>query len=219
MKYVAAFAAGAVMLAALGAFVGGVAWLLLWPALNLALLALIYYKNDPGLLGKQGAGRMAPSSVLLFLPYLSLTWVCWFFYVRLSSEPWAHEIADGVWVGRRPDKDHLPPRGALVVDLTAEFPAAPEVVRNWTYISLPVLEARAPAVAQVKVLVARMMSSSQPVYIYCAQGHGRSASLAAGLLVARGVAADARAAEARMKEIRPGIRLHRIQRRIVDAAR
>lgn len=53
------------------------------------------------------------------------------------------------------------------------------------------------------------------VYIHCASGHGRSATVAAAVLMVRGLAADAKAAENLMKRVRPGIRLSLGQRRLL----
>ncbi len=44
-----------------------------------------------------------------------------------------------------------------------------------------------------------------------------SAAVAAALLIARGAADNAKAAEALMRQSRRGVRLHRIQKRTVDA--
>ena len=37
--------------------------------------------------------------VVIFAPYLVLTWLCWCLYVRLGSEAWSNEVAPGLWVG------------------------------------------------------------------------------------------------------------------------
>jgi len=217
MKYAVVFTVGAVALTLLAAWLGGVAWIFLWPAVNLIILAWSYHHNNPELLGKDPTGRISKRATLVFLPYFGLTWLCYAAYVRLSRERWADEVADGIWVGRRPDADHLPPEGALVVDLTAEFPASPTVLKDWPYICVPVLDARAPALAHFEGLIGRLLTSQRPLYIHCAQGHGRSATVAARLLIERGLAQDSSTAESLMQQSRPGIRLHRVQRRVVDA--
>ena len=53
-----------------------------------------------------------------------------------------------------------------------------------------------------------------PIYVHCAAGHGRSATLAAAVLVERGSAPDMLAAERMMKGARPTVRLSSEQRRL-----
>jgi protein-tyrosine phosphatase len=102
-----------------------------------------------------------------------------------------------------------------VVDLTAEFFAARGVRSGRDYLALPTLDGTAPDEVRFRTLLASLADHPGPVYIHCAAGYGRSALLAAALLLARGLAADARQAEARLREVRPGVRLKPPQRRLL----
>jgi protein-tyrosine phosphatase len=51
------------------------------------------------------------------------------------------------------------------------------------------------------------------VYVHCAQGHGRTGLFAAAVLLARGAAATPAEAVARVRAVRPGVRLKPAQRR------
>jgi protein-tyrosine phosphatase len=54
------------------------------------------------------------------------------------------------------------------------------------------------------------------VYIHCAVGHGRSATVAAAVLLARGLAANPREAVALLRRSRPLVRLTRVQRCVLE---
>lgn len=54
------------------------------------------------------------------------------------------------------------------------------------------------------------------VYVHCANGHGRSASLAALVMVLRGISPDWRAAFTKMQAARPLVHLQPPQERILD---
>jgi protein-tyrosine phosphatase len=149
------------------------------------------------------------------LPYLLLAWTVWHLQRWLSREPCCHEVAPGVWLGRRPLQRDLPPGVALVVDLTAEFFAARGVRAGRDSLVLPTLDATAPDETRFRAVLMRLAEHPGPVYIHCAAGHGRSALLAAALLLLRGLAADERQAESQLRQARPGVRLGPAQRRLL----
>src|SRR5438046_497691 len=84
------------------------------------------------------------------------------------------------------------------------------LVRNQPSASVP--EARA-----FLHVVQTILASSQPVYIHCAQGHGRSAIVVAAVLIAKGLASDVESAERLIRERRPSVKLNRRQREFVRA--
>jgi protein-tyrosine phosphatase len=215
MKYVLVFGLLAVYFAVTAATLGGAGWLLLWPAVNAAVLAAAYAGLGPGVCGKRADGRLAWWAVLVLFPYLALTWLVWHLQRLLSREDCFNEVAPGLWIGRRVLAHELPPGIALVVDLTAEFPEPRGVVRGRLYLCLPVLDTLAPPLTAIRELVAKAAAAPGPVLIHCAVGHGRSALVAAGVLLARGLAPDAQAAEAMIRRARPGVRLKAGQRRLL----
>jgi protein-tyrosine phosphatase len=215
MKYALVFAALAGYLGVLAVALGGWAYLLFWPAVAFLLFAVAYACARPGLLGKRPDGRLAWWSFVLFGPVLALLWAVWHLQRLLSRQPACHEVAPGLWLGRRPFARELPAGVALVVDLTAEFPAARGLTIGREYVVLPTLDGAAPPEPGFTALVERVAGSAGPVYIHCAMGHGRSATLAAAVLVARGLAADAHEAERLLRRVRPGVRLNPGQRRLL----
>src|SRR5207244_1868915 len=124
MKYVIVFGLFAVYLAGLAVLFGGWCWPLLWPALSFGVVAAGYAGLGPRIFGKRPTGRLSWWAVLLLGPYLLLTWALWHLHRRVSREPCCHEVAPALWLGRRPLAHELPDGVVLVVDLTAEFPAA-----------------------------------------------------------------------------------------------
>jgi protein-tyrosine phosphatase len=218
MTYAVAFAVLAVFLGAEAVIVGG--WLggfVLWPAVSFAALALAYAGLGPGVFGKRADGTLAAWSVSLLLPYLLLVWAVWHAWRLFSREPVASEVAPGLWIGRRPLPDEVPPGVLVVVDLTTEFPELRGVCRGRDYLHLPMLDAAAGGdEAEFRELVAAVAHCKKPVLIHCALGHGRSALTAAAVLLERGLAKDAADAEAKVRAARPGVELKPSQRRLLE---
>jgi hypothetical protein len=204
------------VLAAAGLILGGWAFLLLWPAVSLLLVGAAYAGLGPRILGKRPDGRLAPAAVVLLLPYLLATWIVWHIYRLVSPEPCYHEVAPGLWLGRRAFARELPPGVGLVIDMTAEFAAPRGVGVGREYHCLPTLDTAAPDETQLRAAVEKVVAWPGPVYVHCAQGHGRSALLAAAVLVRRNLATDARQAEEMLCRVRPGVRLTRSQRKMLD---
>jgi protein-tyrosine phosphatase len=216
MKYTLAFGILGVYLIVLAVYLGGPGWLLLWPGVSFLVLAAAYAGLGPRALGKRPDGRLAGWAVLLLLPYLLLTWAVWHLQRKVGREDCCNEVASGLWVGRRAFVKELPPGTSLVVDLTAEFPAPRGVRAGRTWLCVPTLDALAPDEQALRALVDQAAAWPGPVYIHCALGHGRSALAAAAVLIARGLAADARQAEAVVRRARPGVRLNKVQRRLLE---
>ena len=217
MKYAATFFLMGCCWLVVAAANGGWYWLLAWPAVSFLLVALAYATSNPALLGKQPAGGIRIGSALLLLPYFALTWATWH-VVRLGSRGGAgHEVAPGVYVGRRPYLRELPPDTRLVVDMTGEFVAARGIRLGpgRSYLCVPTLDGSAPPESALRTIsdaIATVREKGGSVYIHCAQGRGRSAAVAAAVLIAKGLAADVDEAERLMTKARPVVRLNAAQR-------
>jgi protein-tyrosine phosphatase len=215
MKYAVVFAVFGLYLAVIGFALGYWGWALLWPALSFVIVAAAYAGLGPTVFGKRPDGRLAGWAVALLLPYLVLTWALWRWLRRLGKEPCCHEVAPGLWLGRRPLPDEVPAGVDLVVDLTAEFPEPRGVCDGRTYLCLPTLDTLAPDERAFGELVRRVAGWPGTVYVHCASGHGRSATVAAAVLIARGLAGDVNEAEAMLRRARPGVRLKKAQRELL----
>ncbi|MFT3775390.1 MAG: hypothetical protein QM820_59345 [Minicystis sp.] len=201
-------------LATLAFLQGGAGWALLWPALSFAAAGGAYLRGRPAMLGKRDGGTFAWWAPVLFGPFLLLTWSIWCIERTVSREDAANEVAPGVWVGRRPLAHEVPANIGAVVDLTAELPAAAGVRRRAGYVCVPVLDGTAPDAETLRSLMDRLRDE-KGILLHCASGHGRSATVAAALMMARGLAGDVEEAEAQMRRARPGIRLRAGQRALV----
>jgi protein-tyrosine phosphatase len=210
--YVVVFATYAALLLAPAAWYGGWAWLLAWPALSFALVAAAYAGLGARVFGKRSDGTVDLLHRLALLPFLMLVTVVWHGLRICSREPAWCELVPGILIGRRLLAGELPAAVELVVDLTVEFPGR-LAGRTVAYRSLPTLDAGLSDPAEFRALVEEVSASSKTVFIHCAQGHGRTGTFAAALLMTRGLASGPDEALAMLQRVRPGIRLKPAQRR------
>jgi protein-tyrosine phosphatase len=134
----------------------------------------------------------------------------------LRREPCFQEAAPDLYVGRWPRPSELPEGCRLVVDLTTEFPEARAITRDRPYLSLPILNRHVPSAEAMLSVLRALADFEGPVYVHCGAGRGRTAMLAAALLVLRGHCPDLDAAEALLRQRRPGVHIHPVQRRLID---
>jgi protein-tyrosine phosphatase len=192
-------------------------WILLWPAAVLIAVAIIYLVPAPGALGKRPDGTLAWWAWLAWAPLFGYMRLLHEAARRLTDEPVANEVAPGVWVGRRPRVHELPAGIALVIDLCAELPEAPGVTDGRAYLTIPTLDAMAPPAQDIARAVDAVLGARGPAFIHCAFGHGRSAAVAAAVLVRRGDATLADV-EHKLRACRPRIGLNAHQRRALADA-
>ena len=198
-----------------------VAWggwwsLLAWCGAAFSIAGVAHVTSAPWLLGKGRDGRMNAVSLLVLLPYFLVTWGRWQLEWWLSSEkPW-DEVAPGLFLGRWPGRSRLPPRVEIVVDMTAELPAPSWLVGACEYVSLPTLDTTAPDRARFAEVARQVAESPVPAYIHCALGHGRSATMAAAVLLSRRIAGTVPEALHRLRAVRPRVRLEASQLRLLE---
>jgi protein-tyrosine phosphatase len=195
--------------------VGGWGWLVAWPASSALLVAAGYGGWGARVFGKRRDGAFAAWAWVVHLPYLLITSIVWHLMRLFSRENVADEVAPGVWVGRRPLLRELPKNVVRVVDLTAEFWPAAGIRKRFAYVCYPTLDAHVCADEAFAEAVRETIPVAGPIYIHCAQGHGRSAALAAALLIAHGAARDVEEAEKKLCAARPGVCMERVQRDLV----
>ena len=218
-RYGVAFAIFAIALAWNAWRYGGWAWLLIWPAISFAIVANGYLVLGPRVMGKSAVGDFHWWSRVLLLPFRLFTLLGWYFGRLLTRGPACCEIVPGVWLGRRVSAHELPAGTRLVVDLTSEM-SVPRRVRDGVrrYICVPALDRGVPDESVARQALDRIDEVAREgggVYIHCAQGFGRSASLVAAILIRRGECRDVDDAEQRLRSLRPGVKLNREQREFV----
>lgn len=213
LAFAAALGLFAVSLALVAA---ALTWALLWPAASALYVGALYLINSPAGFGKDPAtGRRHPAARLALAPWFTLQHIVWKAEGRLIDEaPW-HKVSDDLLLGRRP-ATHAPEQATLIVDLTAELDAAP-LLPHQRYVCLPTLDATPPHLARAAALIDQLIAHDGCIYVHCASGHGRSAAIIAGLWVRTGAARDVEEAEARLRAIRPHVRLSPEQRTLVRA--
>jgi hypothetical protein len=153
----------------------------LWGSLAFGIVGLGYAGVGPRIFGKTSEGRMSPLNVFVLAPYLLLLWSVWRLSRALRSEPPFHELVEGIVIGRRLLPDEYPERIESVVDLTAEFPESARIRKGRSYRAFPILDGSPSAPATLEQIVRAIMELPGDVYIHCAEGHGRTALVAASL--------------------------------------
>lgn len=207
---------------------GGLLLALVWPAVSLAIIACAYFAGNPDAFQKR-EGTLSVAAQILLAPYLAGAWISfrWF-----SRRPPSHtRITDRVFVGRklsRIEARKLPAAGFVaVVDLTAEF-SETRALRQLEYLSLPTLDLTAPSLVDLDRAVGFVQhwAARGKVYVHCALGYGRAATVAAAYLRAEGIAESVDSAVAMLKGVRPGVVikpemlevLHAYERSLVSSA-
>lgn len=195
---------------------GGAWWALAWPGGGFVAVGLAYALGAHRVFGKRADGTLAPLRVVALAPYLGFTWAVWHAVRRLGREPATTRLAPALVLARRLLPGEVPDDVAVIVDLTAEFVERAGVTRGRRYVSLPILDGGVPGADAVAATIASLPATT-PVLIHCAQGHGRTAMVAACVLLDRGEAATAGDAVERILAVRPGARMSRSQRAFVEA--
>lgn len=216
MKYGIAFTLLAAVMAYIAISNGGSAYLLFWPALSFLLVAIAYFGAGPRVFGKQPCGTLEPIRQILLAPFLLYLWGVWNMVRLISREAPYHQLTESVFIGRRLLSSELPQQFDHVVDLTCEF-NEPFAMRSTGYISFPTLDTHHPSIEELRKRVEIIAKLEGTVYIHCAQGHGRTATLAIAYLLHIGHSATVNDAVRYVLERRPLAHLGRSQRQILQA--
>lgn len=186
--------------------------LFVWAGASFLMVGGAYWLGTPKVFGKGEHGALGLARVILLLPFLAMTWLAWHLHRLLAGADAWHEVAPGVFLGRRCYARELPDGVEVVCDLTAEFSEPAAVRAHAGYISVPTLDTHAPpSIDSIRGVLERC-ARAERVFVHCASGHGRSAAFVAALLVRKGVAESAKAAEALVVGARPGVGLSMRQR-------
>ncbi|AMV30349.1 hypothetical protein VT84_38510 [Gemmata sp. SH-PL17] len=185
------------------------------------LVAVAYFGAGPRLLFKRTDGRRVAWVWGVHWPYFALTAFSYWLAVLFGRESAFVCVAPNVYLGRRLTRfeaNQTRVNWHAVLDLVAEMPEPWPLRSLGNYRSLLVLDATAMSLAQLRDSVAwvAQFAAIGPVYVHCALGHSRSATVVAAYLLAAGLAPDVRTALRTLRELRPGVRPSRAQRQLLD---
>ena len=185
-------------------------------------VSVAYVFSWPGLLGKKRSGHLVPSSYFLFWPYHLFSYLSLLIFRLTGESAPFNEIEPGLYLGSRllsrDERAMAALKIASVLDLTAEFPEVPFLRKLPAYLCIPLLDRTAPSQAQLKTGIAfiRERLPQGPVYVHCALGHGRSATVVLAYLVSSGKFANVETAIQHVRRKRPNVDLHACQRQALD---
>lgn len=183
-------------------------------AFNFALIAIAYGCGCPSLFLKSSSGRLSIASWTLLCPYHLLNLLLLYVVAICARDSSWHKITDGVWLGRRLTKldRNRWPNCAAVLDLTCEF-SEPDYARSRNYLCVRMLDTQPPSSGQINECVDWLIQAVQEgaAYVHCAMGHGRSATIVAAYLLAKGVCNSVEEAVHFVESRRPGAKLNQSQ--------
>lgn len=195
------YGAGAAGITGIAIAAGGWALWLLWVAISLLLVAVIYAFLDEHAFQKGPDGSMSLAARWLLAPYLAGAWLNSRWWTRASPMPGT--VLPGLLLGRLPTRREREAYGiGSIVDLTAELPCLAPDVR---YACVPQLDLTVPTGGQLERAVRAIEAAmtSGPVLVCCALGYSRSATAVAAWLVATGRASAAAQAADQLRRARP----------------
>lgn len=183
---------------------GGWAWLLLWPAASLLLVAGAYRWWGVAAFQKSEGGHSWAARALL-LPYQGAAWLSSRWWTRNANA--CAQVYPGIWIGRAPGQNdwNVAPFAA-VLDLTAELTPSRAALKRH-YACVPMLDLVPPSSQQLARAVDALtrLRAHGPVLVHCALGYSRSASVVSAWLQRHGVASTPEAALSLVRKVRPQI--------------
>ena len=185
----------------------------LWFASSFLTLAAVYGMKRAGFDVETRFDRKPCSWIrVFFLPYTLLGLGILALSRTFDREPAWNEVVPGVWLGRYPFRDESDKLSRLginaIVNLCFEFTTrtGPDTA---DFARFPILDGTPPTPETFRQAVDRATSDrarAKTVLIHCAQGHGRSATIAAAVLVRLGLTNSVEEALVRVRTARPRAR-------------
>ena len=190
-----------------------------WFAVSFGLASLAYGGLGPRTFGKRPDGSVPWWSLALSGPFLVVGRAGLRAFNATGLEtPWS-EVDANVWLGRRPQGPDgtafagLAPRA--VVDMTAEVAKSRHLQGHEAYLVLPTLDNESPSPAQLErgLVFIETHRIHGPVYVHCALGNGRAATMMAAWMLGTGRVETPTDAVRMLQERRPSVGLSQAQQR------
>jgi hypothetical protein len=187
----------------------------MWLGTSFFALGLAYLYRRPGLLGKAPDGSIRWWSWAAFLPLHVFLHAVWHLARLCGREHPTDFVVGHLTVGRRLLASERPTGIEVLVDLTCEFPEPAGVRKGMDYRWFPMLDASVPDIQKLRMFIATL--PEKPIYVHCAQGHGRTGLFAIAYLLEKKVCGDSGEALKLLSRSRPGITLNQVQRSFITA--
>ncbi|WP_321532364.1 dual specificity protein phosphatase family protein [uncultured Desulfuromonas sp.] len=183
-----------------GAFYAGIAaGLLLWIAVSLLAVSIVYAFGQAIVRGRTGAVSLL--QWILFFPYFAGNYLSWRYYKR--KLPLLNHVRDHVFIGRYPAGDEyegLQSHGIeRTIDLAAEQPFHKERMSRQQF---PLLDQTIQSPEALHRVVEAIHSDKRPVHVHCALGLSRSVLAVSAWLMSLGYSYEE--ADAVMVSVWPG---------------
>jgi len=225
MKYFVFFGTVSLTLFYLAAISASIPYALILLNVGLAFggIGLAFGTGRPGVFMKKPSGRLSFLSYLIFWPYFMLNQLYLYLFRRSAEEHAIDEIWPGIFLGCQlfeNDRELISSKGIKgTLDVTSEFAETNFILESHDYLNIPLVDTCAPTTEQLVKAVDWLskQQSKGPIFIHCAVGHGRSATIAAAFMVKENLASSADEALRVIKKIRPSVGLKPSQMAALEA--
>eukprot|EP00698_Gefionella_okellyi_P005300 TRINITY_DN14821_c0_g1_i1.p1 TRINITY_DN14821_c0_g1~~TRINITY_DN14821_c0_g1_i1.p1 ORF type:complete len:271 (+),score=11.50 TRINITY_DN14821_c0_g1_i1:77-814(+) len=216
---------GLLVFCALSSFVGYAAWSYLWPlsiiffhlSANFFMATIGMFLHTPRMFGKRKDGSLPWWAFLLWWPWILLAWLsARHTQGRMMKYPLLSAVHDRIYVGGYLGFHPLPvdllDRDIAVIDVTCELPRSSALWHSRvSYLNIGTWDGTPPTVQNLRDALAWSLpqyKAGKSLFIHCAFGIGRSATVACAVLVALGVCGTWEEAFEYMKKQRGVIKLN-----------
>jgi len=182
-------------------------------------IAGAYMFSCPRIFGKNRSGGLVAASYVVFWPFHILNHLSLALFRWSGKSALFDEVLPGLFLGSRlcwRDESRFGKLNACaVLDLTSEFGEVGFLRKAPAYLCIPLLDRTAPSFAEFEAAIGfiREQLLRGTIYVHCALGHGRSATVVVAYLVATGKFANIDEALAHIQSKRPGVGLNTSQSR------
>jgi len=175
------------------------------------------FLRKPQIFGKRVDGTLRPWSYIVWYPWILMSWLSSQHVLRkMIRYPVVSEVHERIFVGgylgagkTLPSvlsKHHL-----CVIDVTCELPRSRALPHDVEYLNIATWDGTPPTVSDIQRSVEWAIErhkQGHAIYVHCAFGIGRSATIASAIIVGMGIRTTWQDAFAYIQEQRPVVRLN-----------